>query len=383
MPLGAASIAQVHLARLKETNEAVVVKVQYPEIRQQLNADLTNMQLAILLISPENRELADSLRQRHERELDFTLEAAHLRECATNLQAHGVEPAMVRIPRVRNETRLCSTNILVMEYLEGTSLAKILTAEQDRLARALGKESGADLQNYLTDQLKAVQADGAQHGDGLQGARSSLLSHPTVQTILHKTAPVWTRLFRTYATARDGVERMIYPFKRILNPETTGTSRSSRVSSKISLSRVLKTLVHVHGLQMLVDGAYNADPHPGNVLVLPEGRLGLLDYGMIGRFSQRDRQFSVETVLALAEGDSERTAHLYSLSGYKAKHKYDSIEDTNVLHRFATFHWDRIDLSPVKWSSTGQSQDIMHLLSGVVEPSVPKWIEDGRRQEPS
>jgi hypothetical protein len=104
---------------------------------------------------------------------------------------------------------------------------------------------------------------------------------------------------------------------------------------------------------------------------------------MIGRFSQRDRQFSVETVLALAEGDSERTAHLYSLSGYKAKHKYDSIEDTNVLHRFATFHWDRIDLSPVKWSSTGQSQDIMHLLSGVVEPSVPKWIEDGRRQEPS
>merc|ERR1712157_509967 len=89
-PLGAASIAQAHLARLKPSNETVVVKVQYPEIRDQLQADLWNTQVAIRLLSPENSALADTLRDRHTQELDFTLEADHLRECASNLQAHGV-----------------------------------------------------------------------------------------------------------------------------------------------------------------------------------------------------------------------------------------------------------------------------------------------------
>ena len=39
----------------------------------------------------------------------------------------------------------------------------------------------------------------------------------------------------------------------------------------------------VHGTQMLLDGVYNADPHPGNIIVLADGRLGLIDYGMVGR----------------------------------------------------------------------------------------------------
>ena len=117
------------------------------------------------------------------------------------------------------------------------------------------------------------------------------------------------------------------------------------------------------------------------VLIMPDGRLGLLDYGMIGRFDEFERQNAVDIVLALADGKVEETASIYTSSGYKAKIKAFSgvLDDPAILHRFATFHWDRIDLSPVTWSRTGKTQDIFTILNGVVEPSVPKWIEDGRR----
>jgi len=413
-PIGAASIAQAHLARLKSTNETVVVKVQYPEVAKQLDADLWNMEKAVMLISPENKELAQSMRQRHERELDFTMEAEHLRECATNLQAHGVEPQLVRIPRVRNETGLCSTNILVMEYIPGVPLSKILAEEQERLAKALGK-SGADLQKYLTEQLSDVQG-GAQNNGVFtspssvttKGWASSALTNPSINTMLQKTAPVWARLIRSYASVRDGVDRLSSSVRRAVDPSSwRKTPETDRIGRKVNLSRVLRTLVHVHGLQMLIDGVYNADPHPGNsesillldcvfmelyylfgsshslepVLVMPDGRLGLLDYGMIGRFDESERQNAVDTILALADGRVEETASIYTKSGYKAKIRAFSgiLEDPAILHRFATFHLDRIDLSPVTWTTTGETQDIFQILNGVVEPSVPKWIEDGRR----
>lgn len=275
-PLGAASIAQAHLARLKHTNETVVVKVQYPEVRKQLNADLWNMETAVMLVSPENRELALSLRERHERELDFTLEADHLRECATNLQKHGVEPQIVRIPRVRNETGLCSTNVLVMEYLEGVSLSKIIAEEQELLARALGKSSVADLQKHLTELLQGGAQDDPSATPPSGSSSVSISStkglpfglHPRLLSFLQKSAPVWTRMLRIYASVKGGADGFLSTLLRAMKPsilEAEPVLQSSRC--KVNLSRVLKTLVYVHGLQFLMDGLYNADPHPGNVSV--------------------------------------------------------------------------------------------------------------------
>ena len=347
-PLGAASIAQAHLARLQPTNELVVVKVQYPEIRQQLAADLDNLRRLVTLVSPENAELADTLRERHERELDFTLEADHLRECAANLQAHGVEPNLVRIPRVRNETGLCSENILVMEYLEGTSLAQVLQNEQERLARALGKASASELQSHLTDQLKGLDAPATGSSiDELswEEKKNPFWRNPAIQNVIHKTAPVWSRVFRAYAGTRDKVEGLGLALQG-------KRRRNTKSSPKINLARVLQTLVQVHGLQMLHDGVYNSDPHGGNVLVMPDGRLGLLDYGMIGRFSDRDRYFASKTILALADGKVQETAQVYAEGGYKAANRaFVPIRDPNLLHRFATFHFDRIDLTPVRVES--------------------------------
>ena len=58
------------------------------------------------------------------------------------------------------------------------------------------------------------------------------------------------------------------------------------------------------------DGFYHADPHPGNLLVLPGGVIGLLDCGMVGRIDQPLREQFEELLLAAASQDSRRLADL-------------------------------------------------------------------------
>ena len=45
--------------------------------------------------------------------------------------------------------------------------------------------------------------------------------------------------------------------------------------------RIMEALMRVHGHQLLVNGFFNADPHAGNFLLLPDGRIGLIDYGTV------------------------------------------------------------------------------------------------------
>jgi ubiquinone biosynthesis protein len=54
---------------------------------------------------------------------------------------------------------------------------------------------------------------------------------------------------------------------------------------------------------ILVDGFFHADPHPGNVLYLPGNRVGILDFGMVGRLSDRRRQQLVDLLAALSNRD--------------------------------------------------------------------------------
>ncbi len=54
------------------------------------------------------------------------------------------------------------------------------------------------------------------------------------------------------------------------------------------------------------DGFFHADPHPGNFLIEPDGRLGLMDFGMVGTIDERTQDKLVETFLAVASKDAER-----------------------------------------------------------------------------
>lgn len=62
--------------------------------------------------------------------------------------------------------------------------------------------------------------------------------------------------------------------------------------------------------QLYVDGFFHADPHPGNIFYLADGRLALIDCGMVGRLDPRTRQLLTEMLLAIVDLDAKRCAQL-------------------------------------------------------------------------
>ncbi len=60
--------------------------------------------------------------------------------------------------------------------------------------------------------------------------------------------------------------------------------------------------------QVFVHGLFHGDPHPGNVLVTADGRLGLLDFGMVGRLSDTFRDLLADLLVGVVEPDAELLA---------------------------------------------------------------------------
>ena len=204
-PLAAASIAQVHAARLVG-GEEVVLKVQRPGIRPVVEQDLDIVHRLARTLSAGTiwgrtmgvRELAAGFAAALRDELDFRVEAATMAAAA---EAAGGRDG-VRIPPPHRA--LCSERLLVMERLDGVPLAAAGPALDER---------GLD-------------------------------RHALAATLL------------------DALLR-----------------------------------------QMVLDGLFHADPHPGNVLLLADGGLALLDFGSVGRLDITLRAALRQLLLALDRAD--------------------------------------------------------------------------------
>jgi len=62
--------------------------------------------------------------------------------------------------------------------------------------------------------------------------------------------------------------------------------------------------------QVCLDGFFHADPHPGNLFYLKDGRICLLDCGMVGRLDPRTQEVLLELILAIVSMDARRCAQL-------------------------------------------------------------------------
>lgn len=77
-------------------------------------------------------------------------------------------------------------------------------------------------------------------------------------------------------------------------------------AGRVDPSAMVDAVVEAYIQMMLVDGLFHADPHPGNLLVQPDGRLVLLDFGMVIEVDPVARRHLVHTSLAAVGGDAER-----------------------------------------------------------------------------
>ena len=69
-------------------------------------------------------------------------------------------------------------------------------------------------------------------------------------------------------------------------------------------------LFRVFFQQIYIDGFFHADPHPGNIFYLEDGRIALLDCGMVGKLDPRTQQILTEMLLAVVDLDAQRCSQL-------------------------------------------------------------------------
>ncbi len=82
--------------------------------------------------------------------------------------------------------------------------------------------------------------------------------------------------------------------------------KESLKAHDIDIAPIIQTLVKFYTEQMLVRGFFHADPHPGNLLITKEGKLILLDFGMVKRVPNETRIAIIELIKAANEQDYER-----------------------------------------------------------------------------
>ncbi len=178
-PIAAASLAQVHAARLR-SGEEVAVKVQYPDIEDIVRTDLRNMERACRVyerFDPQPLELLPLLRELTTHlgmELDFRREG----QSADRVRGLFADDGRVVVPRIHHQ--LSTGRLLVMERVSGIK---------------------------ITDR-EALEAAGLDAAD------------------------------------------------------------------------VVQDLMRVYVRMILAAGFFQADPHPGNLMVTPDGKLIVLDFGL-------------------------------------------------------------------------------------------------------
>jgi ubiquinone biosynthesis protein len=260
-PIAAASLAQVHRAYMRD-GRAVVVKVQRPNIREQIVEDLEALEEVAQFMDAHTElgkryefgNMLSGLRKSLLQELDFKAEGNNLVMFAENLSEF--ERIIIPEPVLDYTT----SRVLTMEYIPGKKITDV-------------------------SPLRLVEIDGPGLAD---------------------------ELFRAY----------------------------------------LK--------QILVDGVFHADPHPGNVFLTEDERIALLDLGMVARLITSFHDNLLRLLLSISEGRGEDAAETAIKMG-EAKPGFNRSEFvrrvTDLVAENADANLSRIDAGQVTLEITKIAAD--------------------------
>lgn len=88
------------------------------------------------------------------------------------------------------------------------------------------------------------------------------------------------------------------------------TSITPLMRQDIDGPRLATDLFRAYLHQIIIDGFFHADPHPGNVFLSDDGRIALLDLGMVSRLSPARQDQLLKLLLAVSEGNGDRAASI-------------------------------------------------------------------------
>lgn len=211
-PIGSASIAQVHQAKLK-TNEDVVIKIQRPGIIEVINDDLGVLYfLADLLTKyiPESRAfnpkaIVDEYFKTLELETNFIVEANNIRRFQENFKTQND----IHIPKVFLE--LTTEKILVMEKMKGIPLSN------ENVLTQFNTNPEEIIRKGLKAYLKMVFIDGLFHGDlhagnffVLPNNHIGLIDFGVVGRLNNRTQSSIANML--YALSKEDYDRLAYEY---------------------------------------------------------------------------------------------------------------------------------------------------------------------------
>jgi predicted unusual protein kinase regulating ubiquinone biosynthesis (AarF/ABC1/UbiB family) len=94
---------------------------------------------------------------------------------------------------------------------------------------------------------------------------------------------------------------------------------------RVNAANLLAETFRAYLKQFLVDGFFHADPHPGNIVLTPDGKIGILDLGMVGRVSPGMRRKLLLFLIAMSDGDPGDAANIAESMGEKTVN-FDSVK---------------------------------------------------------
>jgi len=253
-PVGAASLAQVHRAKLA-TGEQVAVKVQRPGVAEVVEGDLAILESVARFIDRRQPDLAvydplgivAELSRSLRKELDFVHEGQNADICRRNF----AEDRTVAVPRVYWD--YSTRRLLVLEFLTGVKVTD----------------------NFAEDRTVAVP-----------------------------------RVYWDHTTRRLLVLEFLTGVK-VTDPDGLRQAGIDRAELARKGTRAYMRMVFEHGF-------FQPDPHPGNIIVIPDGRVGIVDYGMFSRIDDETRDLLVDMLVAAYRQDGGRLTRLVLKAGSKS-----------------------------------------------------------------
>ncbi|KAJ3203892.1 hypothetical protein HDU82_006230 [Entophlyctis luteolus] len=295
-PIGSASIGQVHKAVLKRTHRPVAIKIQSPGAEELFRSDLKTARTFCKVFVPEQVILFDEIEKQFANEFDYRVEAANVNQMHANMTPQFGR----RIVVPRAHTDLCTREVLTMDFLDGVKLVDGVRA----VATVWCERNGTTLDAYERDLRERYLRDGLP--DVYRGP-SAFAIDLYVRAIELGDAVVNTpRLLFNWTVGWLLPRSWLFKYHKSFIPLNT--------------ARIMDTLLQAHGKQVLIDGFLNGDPHPGNFLLLKDGRLGMLDMGQIKQLTREERIFVARLYKALADEDREALKQLSIEGGYKSKY---------------------------------------------------------------
>lgn len=314
VPVGSASIGQVHYAILRDTGQEVAVKVQGPGVEARFRSDMVTCISFCQLAMPQHVGPMREIQQQFATEFDYRGEAQNMLEIHDNIMP--VYGDKVVIPKPVLE--LCTKEVLVQDFIPGPGLVKGIRENYGAYARSIGKT----LEELEKEEIAKLYKDG-------KLVYRDINQQVKITRFYQQFTRMKVMLINTSRACWNWSVALVFPSLR---------KEYARPLQLLNLGEIVTVLNDVHGHEIFIDGCFNGDPHPGNILLVPDGRLGLIDYGQVKRISLGVRILMAKFIIAVSQQDQE--AAIQALMDLGNRSKYGNKE---VGWRLASFWFDRND----------------------------------------